>query len=76
MVVEMHPDASDNFNRKAKELVSLVKEEPAQPIKDKRIVPDFFVDQTITAKDIIGEIKIGVEDSLVFPANLSFSNRA
>lgn len=61
-MLQIYPDAASNFDRKAAEIVGLIVEEPPQPTSKNRRVPDFFVDQTITEADIIGEIRLALQN--------------
>ena len=64
-MLQIHPDAASNFDRKAAEIVGLIAEEPPQPTSKNRRAPDFFVDQTITEADIIGEIRLALQNGWV-----------
>jgi hypothetical protein len=63
MSVGLHPAASENFNRKASELVSLVREYKSPSDDVPKTAPDFYVEQKLTEKDVIGEIELGLADS-------------
>ena len=62
MKIEIHPSASDNFNKKADELLRLVKEFPIEPPKRASFPSDLHVAGSITEKDIIGDVDLTLSD--------------
>ena len=62
MVINIHPSAADNFNKRANDLVSLVIEFPPEPSRQESFPSDLHVAATLTDKDIIGDIDVATSD--------------
>ena len=62
MKIKIHPSASGNFNKKADELLGLVKEFPIESPKRASFPSDLHVTGSITEKDIIGEVDLALSD--------------
>jgi hypothetical protein len=64
-MLNIHPDAQNNFNEKADALILCIKEiRSAQPQRDKFFDPDIHLKMHLTTKNIIGEISMGAVNFL------------
>ena len=62
MGIRIHPFASDNFNKKAGELLGLVKELPTESSRQAGFPSDLYVAASISEKDIIGNVDTFLSD--------------
>ena len=62
MDFRIHPSASDNFNRKARELLGLVKELPTESSRQAGFPSDLHIAASIGEKDIIGDVDTFLSD--------------
>ena len=72
MEFEIHPEAKKNFDKKARQILSKVTkvELPKRCKQNKK--SNFFVTQTITDEDIIGDIKTHLEDGMGYEKGMLF----
>ncbi|MES2917995.1 MAG: hypothetical protein V4729_05180 [Pseudomonadota bacterium] len=61
-MIDIHPSAIENFNRKAELLIPLLKVMPRQAMEGRPLSNDMPIGVTITDKEIIGEIKESIGD--------------
>jgi hypothetical protein len=62
-MINIHPDAQNNFNERAQKLISCIKTISPFPIHNKAaFTPDFHTVHHFTDKDIIGDLKISAVD--------------
>lgn len=71
-MINLHPDAQNNFNEKAASLISCLKTIPPSPSQKTSFSPDVHVKHHITDKDIIGDISMGAVDWLGNPVAFYF----
>lgn len=62
MGIRIHPSASDNFNKKAGELLGLVKELPTESSRQAGFPSDLYVAASISEKDIVGDVDTSLSD--------------
>jgi len=62
MVINIHPSAASNFNKKAEELIELIEEFQMAEEKKESFTSDLHVTASITDKDIIGNIEVTTSD--------------
>ena len=59
MSIEFHPDAKKNFDDKAHEICSRLKEEEEPAQSEAGFSPDGYISETYTEEDIIGGLSLG-----------------
>lgn len=64
MNIEIHPEAKKNFDVKSQNLLNLISEMPPRKSTTESINPDFHIEHIFTEKDIIGEFKVSLVNSL------------
>ena len=62
MKINIHPSASNNFNKKADELLGLVAEFTIESPQQEGFPSDLHIVEHITEKDIIGDIDVSLND--------------
>jgi len=62
MIINIHPSAVDNFNKKADELLGFIIERPFKRERQEEFSSHLHVAGSFTDKDIIGEIEVSSSD--------------
>jgi len=64
MNIVILPEAKENFDNKAENLLTLISEIPQQKAAIEGFKPDFYTEHALTEEDIIGEIKTDLVNGL------------
>lgn len=62
MLINIHPSAENNYNKKANELIELIEEFPTEEKKKSSFPSELYVAASLTEEDIIGDIEVSSSD--------------